>query len=598
MKCIPETLGRNPGTRTLVIQYRTILSHSRGLCRLTEPADGVRSSPEEGESPVYRTSVSVLVLSLAMIAASGSIALAATPGSWSQTGSMTTPRIGHSMTLLPGGKVLVAGGETGPGVLVRSAELYDPATGAWVQTGSMRSAASVQTAVLLANGKVLVAGGDGRGSGAELYDPATGSWTATRNMSTARLFNTATLLPNGKVLVAGGDDAGTAELYDPTTGAWTPTGRMQLARKSHFAVLLASGKVLVSGNFVGSLESELVPSELYDPDTGTWSTTGSMHVGRTNSPPAVLLPNGKVLVAGSGNFDEPLDAAELYDPTSGTWAVTGHLNVARDFEPMTLLWSGVPLTEGGDISDAALAHQSSELYNVSTGSWSFSGNLVNPRAQQTAALLNTGNVLIAGGVGASGVLARAELYTPPTSTRLASTCGLSGSGVDRAGHAFIKVAVRNVASGLQSLHVLGAANATVTLPTFPPGFREPGVVTATKIDASQRSDLTLSVTNMAGESITCDPVVTQLVRQKGGPAREIIRDVSSAESTLTVSNATPGLERMTVLVNGRPFRVVDLRDGETRTVDLARAMRSGTRNTVVLVGQGRIGASAVVVLSD
>src|SRR5437588_39524 len=88
-------------------------------------------------------------------------------------GSMTTPRIGHTATLLPSGKVLVAGG--GGGVLLAQAELYDPATGTWSPTGSMAIARSGHTATLLPSGKVLVAGGS-NGSGvsasAELYDQA------------------------------------------------------------------------------------------------------------------------------------------------------------------------------------------------------------------------------------------------------------------------------------------------------------------------------------------------------------------------------------------------------------------------------------------
>src|SRR5438105_1762049 len=53
------------------------------------------------------------------------------PG-WSYTGSLNTPRSGHTATLLPNGKVLVAGGYSG-GPL-DSAELYDPATGTWSVT--------------------------------------------------------------------------------------------------------------------------------------------------------------------------------------------------------------------------------------------------------------------------------------------------------------------------------------------------------------------------------------------------------------------------------------------------------------------------------
>ena len=76
----------------------------------------------------------------------------------------------------------------------------------FVVTGSPATARSSHTATLLPNGKVLVAGGSaptGPLACAELYDPASGTWTATGSLGTARYSHTATLLPNGKVLVAG-----------------------------------------------------------------------------------------------------------------------------------------------------------------------------------------------------------------------------------------------------------------------------------------------------------------------------------------------------------------------------------------------------------
>src|SRR5215472_11272813 len=93
------------------------------------------------------------------------VSMAQPAGSFIPTGPMTTPRWGHSATLLPNGKVLVAGGiaggdpADGTTALLASAELYDPSTGAFTPTGSMLTARWQATATLLADGRVLIAGG-------------------------------------------------------------------------------------------------------------------------------------------------------------------------------------------------------------------------------------------------------------------------------------------------------------------------------------------------------------------------------------------------------------------------------------------------------
>jgi hypothetical protein len=86
-------------------------------------------------------------------------------------------------------------------------------------TGSLNTARANHTATLLPNGKVLVAGGwnDGALSSAELYDPVSGTWSATGRITTARELHTATLPPNGKVLVAGGITSSLLEARNCTT---------------------------------------------------------------------------------------------------------------------------------------------------------------------------------------------------------------------------------------------------------------------------------------------------------------------------------------------------------------------------------------------
>jgi hypothetical protein len=189
-------------------------------------------------------------------------------GTWTITGSMNVPRQNHTATLLPNGKVLVSGGYNSglAGGPQQSAELYDPVYGTWTYTGHLTDARQYHTATLLPNGKVLVAGGTGTAGilqSAELYDPVSGTWTYTCHLNDPRQYHTASLLPNGTVLVAGGSGTAgalsSAELYDPancsgTTGLWTSTtNTMTDARYNHTATLLQSGKVLVSGGYNGTV---------------------------------------------------------------------------------------------------------------------------------------------------------------------------------------------------------------------------------------------------------------------------------------------------------------------------------------------------------
>ncbi len=349
-------------------------------------------------------------------------------GTWFATGSLVTGRYHdtrqRTLTVLPSGKVLVAGGQPGASGVLASAELYDPATGHWGATGSLATARVYGSATLLPNGKVLVVGGQntsGNLASAELYDPGTGLWSATGSLASARYNHTATLLPNGKVLVAGGFGnfglLASAELYDPATGLWSATGSLTTARQFPTATLLLNGKVLVAGG--SGPFGYLASAELYDPASGTWSATGSLATVRGDDPTATLLPNGKVLVTGGFN-SVYLASAEVYDPASGLWSATGSLATAREYHTATLLPSGQVLVAGG-YNGGLLA--SAELYDPTTGLWSATGALVTATFVADATLLPNGKVLVAGGNIGS---AAAELYDPAAHT-ITATPGAGGT---------------------------------------------------------------------------------------------------------------------------------------------------------------------------
>jgi hypothetical protein len=191
---------------------------------------------------------------------------------FSATGNMISARFSHTATLLVGGpndgKVLIVGGAT------NTAERYDPSTGKFTATGNMADSRFAHTATRINDGRILVAGGQG-GPGnvpiaqAEIYDPATGTFSSTGDMADSREGPIAVLLPNGKVLVAGGFTfeqferaLSSAELFDPATETFSRTADMISTRREHAAALLQDGEVLVMGG-LDAQGNDLSSAELF-----------------------------------------------------------------------------------------------------------------------------------------------------------------------------------------------------------------------------------------------------------------------------------------------------------------------------------------------
>ena len=208
-------------------------------------------------------------------------------------GGMDEARELHTATLLQDGKVLITGGcknqETNEIIcnkFLASAEIYDPSTDKFSVTGSMKSPRMNHTATLLRDGRVLVAGGSEGAAPlntAEVYDPATGKFSEVGNLNITREQHTASALPDGTVLIAGGSSdhyLNSAEIFDPKTGLFTlVSSQMSVPRFRHSATALDSGGILVAGgrnkelltfdvNFESTTDN-ISPNIVFSPDSST-----------------------------------------------------------------------------------------------------------------------------------------------------------------------------------------------------------------------------------------------------------------------------------------------------------------------------------------
>lgn len=251
------------------------------------------------------------------------------------TGAPLTARVGATLSLLPNGTVLVAGGmgmtDAGYAVL-DTAEIYDPKGRVFRKVGNKMTVARCgHSATVLTNGTVLLAGGyfypaityDPAGvlatwvpalDSAETFNVAQQSFIAvTTTLPAGFAFHSATLLASGDVLIAGGvidfytERAFTAVTLFPSTQAavfnvaaqgFAMIRPLGTARAMHSATLLDSGQVRIAGGVVAPDGAATATTEVFDPNTYSFAPSFPLATPR-RAQGAILLPDGLLIIGGA-----------------------------------------------------------------------------------------------------------------------------------------------------------------------------------------------------------------------------------------------------------------------------------------------------------
>jgi Kelch motif/Galactose oxidase, central domain len=295
------------------------------------------------------------------------------------------PGVQFSLTLLTDGRVLLAGGLATAFSSIASAALYDPLNDAWERLPDMSVPRLGHSATRLLDGRVLVAGGT-TSSGTpdsvlrttEIFNPATKTWTASGPMAARRNFHRAVRLLDGRVLVAGGAQFGgvdlrEAELFYPQVSRWVEVAPMQHRRAAHTLTPFPDGSVLAVGGLdqagqIGPFPALVLETELFTPgDAEPPPLDTTPPSVACSAEPAMLWPPNNELVpvtvkievkddeSGPAGFslvaavaDEGDGARDIVDFTVGTADTAGSLRASRTGSGDRRTYSLV--YEGGDVA--------------------------------------------------------------------------------------------------------------------------------------------------------------------------------------------------------------------------------------------------------
>ena len=426
--CGNKFLATNSNRRTVELTWRVVGSSETGSITLppgpvidpghseTELETAKKGAVElyqDGERVVRRRNLN-RPCGASAIASFTAAATAAETGSW--TDPFPWPSVAIHLSLLPTGKVL-SWGLQGPPVI------WDPESGGFTDVPSPNELFCAGHS-LLPDGRVLVAGGhiaSDRGiPDISIFSPSTGSWTQSTPMRRGRWYPTNTTLPNGSVVILAGRDEVGDEVAEPEV--WSPTGVRQLSNAS--LVLDYYPRTFVAPNGLVFYAGEQTTSRyLNTSGSGSWTTVGSRRYGARGYGAAVMYELGKILYAGGGRTTNTAETIDL-NAASPTWQWTGSMAFARRNLNATVLPTGEVLVTGGSshptFNDVTQAIRAAEMWNPATGLWTtMASNSVSRTYHSTTLLLPDGRVLHTGsGEGAGMPQERsAELYSPPYLSR-------------------------------------------------------------------------------------------------------------------------------------------------------------------------------------
>ena len=249
---------------------------------------------------------------------------------WSELPNMGYRRWYPTSTTLPDGRALItSGAQTCLTCWTDVPEIYDPVTNRFTTIPSARLGVPYYPFMyVLPDGRVLDAGANEHAVETRVLDLNTGLWSMVDPIvvdgHTSVMYRPGKIFKSGTATDSGfsGNSAATAYVLDMNqpSPAWRQVASMAFPRAFHNSTILPDGTVLITGGGTAldgyDVSKAILDTELWNPATETFQTMAKAAIPRLYHATALLLPDGRVLMAGSGNDGPAVNQtrAELYSP--------------------------------------------------------------------------------------------------------------------------------------------------------------------------------------------------------------------------------------------------------------------------------------------
>jgi hypothetical protein len=445
-----------------------------------------------------------------------------TTSSWTRVANMHFPRWYPDLTELADGRlVAISGNSTDTAHWADTPEVYDPAANTWTTLSAVSTPQVHEEeypfSYLVPNGSVFTIGPSEDNS--FLLNVANQTWTATGGASGIRNGSSVMYQP-GKILYTGGASdinnptpaQANASIIDLTaaTPKWQAVAPMGNARIYHTLTMLADGRVLAIGGSNTSdqkvVTTGVLPTEEWDPTTQTWTADAPIAASRNYHSTALLLPDGRVLVAGGGHPNGLGDAgqfsSQIFSPSylfnGPRPTITSAPSQANYGATMTVTTPDAASIKSVNlVSLGADTHQSDMGQHFVPLSFTAGSGSLNISAPSSGALAPPGNYMLFI-VNSAGVPSVSAMVTvgqapgiPAAPTAVTATAGNQSATVSW-------TAPANSGSPITGYTVTPYAGTTPSTPTTVTGSPAPTTVTVSGLSNGTAYTFVVTATNGVG----------------------------------------------------------------------------------------------------